>query len=87
VELRLVNSPAADYGSNDCDVLDLVRCNGEDIVRQQDKIREFARCDRSLDLFFVGVEGPGLKSEPAAAGIPASRKVRYAMQRFISSSP
>ena len=31
-----------------------------------------------------GSNGPGLKSEPAAAAIPASAKERYAMQRFIS---
>ena len=32
-----------------------------------------------------GANGPGLKSDPAAAAIPASSSVRYAMLRFITT--
>ena len=34
-----------------------------------------------------GANGPGLKSDPAAARTPASSRVRYAMLRVMSASP
>ena len=41
----------------------------------------------ALPLPMSGANGTGLKSDPAHAYTPASSMLRYAMLRFISSSP
>src|SRR5271170_6529527 len=55
--LCLVDCGTAHHRADDLDILDLLFVHGMKIVRQDDEVRQFARCDGSFDRFLTGVVG------------------------------